>query len=56
MSDHGGMTTTMKDIKVYLPPDVWRKIKIRATCEGKNSSQLLRELVRIYLGDGGDDE
>jgi len=53
MEKEEGATTTTKQRtrrNVYLPDDLWEKLKEQADYELRSVSDLVREAVRLYLG------
>jgi predicted DNA-binding protein len=38
-----------KIISIYLPPEIWEKLKLKADKEGKSVSKVIQEALEVFL-------
>ena len=39
---------------ILMDPDLWRRARAKGLAEGKTMQQLITDLLRQYLGEGGE--
>ena len=41
---------------ILMDPDLWRRARAKGLAEGKTMQQLITDLLRQYLGEGGEEK